>query len=122
MHFKTADVLTVTSGILLGDVDGIYKVCDYMTGVSNFTHMLPQAADKATPYLLAQHPFLVEASDNIKNIKETGSYNDMLAALIEYEETCGSTLDLVPIPEVDMADYNRAPLSTLAEMMKGRSA
>lgn len=43
--FKIWDVLSVTDGRLCGDMDGVHKVCDFITGEQLFTHSLPRAAE-----------------------------------------------------------------------------
>jgi hypothetical protein len=57
-RFKTLDVASCTTGVLLNDMGGIYKVLTYVLDDPVFTHQLPAAAGAATPYLYAQHPWL----------------------------------------------------------------
>ena len=54
--FKTADVLSVTTGLLCGDMGGVYEILDYMTGDDLCTHQLGRASLECAPFMLAQHP------------------------------------------------------------------
>lgn len=40
MKFATVDVLSTSTGILLGDIGGVYKVTSYLIGRDAFTHDL----------------------------------------------------------------------------------
>jgi hypothetical protein len=59
-QFHLGDLLTVTSGRLLSPtkMDGCYKILNYMTGESLFTHQLPRAAEVCKPILIKQFPWL----------------------------------------------------------------
>lgn len=56
--FDLADILSVTTGVLLSPVGGVYSILNWMTGDDLMTHQLPLAADAMTPELLLQHPWL----------------------------------------------------------------
>jgi hypothetical protein len=60
--FHIGDILTVTTGRLVSPrhVDGIYDICNFMTGDNLFTHQLPRACGECAPSLLAQHPQLAD--------------------------------------------------------------
>lgn len=60
--FHLGDILSVTTGKLVSPrhMDGVYEILDFMTGQNNFTHMLPTAADRCTPYLFDQFPQLAD--------------------------------------------------------------
>ena len=61
-RFHIADLLTTVTGRLLGDMDGLYRVCDVVTGVSHMTHQLPRASEVVAPWLLEQHPWLADVT------------------------------------------------------------
>src|SRR5688500_3274407 len=67
-RFPLGEVLSITTGRLVGReaIGGVYRILDYMTGESLFTHQLPRAAEECRPALLAQHPQLkdVEVPDD----------------------------------------------------------
>ena len=60
MRFPIADVLGVTTGRLIGRIDGIYKILNFMTGDNLFTHQLPRAMEECEPSLREQFPRLME--------------------------------------------------------------
>mgnify|MGYP003405309659 FL=1 len=74
--FKIGAILTVTTGILLCDVGGLYEILNHLTGDNLFTHQLPRAATWAAPKLLAQFPALQEvtaeslAGTNRQNVED----------------------------------------------------
>lgn len=41
MNFRTVDVLSVSTGKLLGDIDGVYQVMSYLVGRDVATHEIP---------------------------------------------------------------------------------
>jgi hypothetical protein len=63
--FPLNQVLSITTGILLGSMSDVYEILDYMTGDNLFTHQLPRACQSCGPAILEQHPVLkdVDASD-----------------------------------------------------------
>ncbi|HEY2497322.1 MAG TPA: hypothetical protein VGK24_09655 [Candidatus Angelobacter sp.] len=58
--FHISDVLSVTTGRLVSSrhMDGIYKILNFLTGDSLFTHQLPRAMRECEPWLRAQYPYL----------------------------------------------------------------
>ena len=58
MDFDLADVLTVTSHILIppADMDAVYRILDYLTGYDIYTHQIPEAMRVCLPWLLELHP------------------------------------------------------------------
>jgi len=64
----TEDVLQVVTGRLLkeGGMNGIYKVCDEMTGRSNMTHELPEVSRQCTEVLTERFPVLNTIIENSK--------------------------------------------------------
>ena len=109
------DILSVTTGYLVSrdHMDGVYRVCDFMSGSPNFTHRLPATAEKVTPAIFAQHPFLedIEVPEDRMTDEES-----VLAWLAEQEALYGTHLDLTP-----MEGFVRTnPLTDLAEMLEDR--
>lgn len=60
--FPLEQVLTVTTGKLLCHIDDAYKLLDYLTGDTLFTHQLPRARDFCGPLILAQYPELAKVN------------------------------------------------------------
>lgn len=60
--FDLADVLSITTGILLSDrkMDGVYDILNFMVGEDLFSHQLPRARDAVLPSLLQQFPQLAD--------------------------------------------------------------
>jgi hypothetical protein len=58
--FHIGDVLSITSGVLVSPrhIEGVYDICDWMTGEKNMTHQLPRVSREITPDLRRQHPAL----------------------------------------------------------------
>lgn len=67
-QFDTADVMSVVTGRLMGDIGGVYKVLNWMTGENLFTHQLPRVGREARPVLLAAHPLLQLAIDEAEQV------------------------------------------------------
>ena len=92
--FPLADVLSITTGRLLSrsHMDGIYGILSYMTGQDVYTHQLGNAADKAKPALLQQHPHLadVQPPDGV-------DVADLMAWLVEAERVYGESIEVQPL-------------------------
>lgn len=61
-QFHIGDLITVVTGRLVSPnhIDGVYDVCDFVTGETYMTHQLPRASKTVTPWLLGQHPWLAD--------------------------------------------------------------
>lgn len=88
-------VLTVTTGILLTNIDELYRILDHLTGEQLFTHQLPRAADFARPLLFEKFPEL-EAIEvpQLSSQEEVDNFLDMLkesglAAVYELDQLKG---------------------------------
>lgn len=64
--FDVATVLSVTTGRLLCEMDGIYEILNFMTGDTLYTHQLPRASRECEPSMLAQYPTLMESDSQMK--------------------------------------------------------
>ncbi len=106
--FTLGEVLTVTTGYLLSNVDSLYSVLNYLTGSELYTHQLPRAADHARPALLEAYPELDVDVPELKTEEEVDSYlNDLLAKGFKNE------YELEPVPNFEQID----PLLELVKMM-----
>lgn len=65
----TEDVLQVATGYILkeGGIDGVHRVCDAMSGNSNFTHQLPEVSRQCTEVLRERFPVLNNIIENSKH-------------------------------------------------------
>jgi hypothetical protein len=107
------DILSVTTGRLVSrdHIGGVYKILDYMTGDSLFTHQLPRASSECRPALLAQHPQLgdIEVPEF-----EPGDTESIFSWLDEQEAIHGTHLDVDPLI-IKVGDYSN-PIGDLVQM------
>lgn len=61
-RYHLGDLLSITTGALVSPdhMQGVYRICDGITGEEHFTHQLPRAARTIDPYLREQLPWLDE--------------------------------------------------------------
>jgi hypothetical protein len=108
--FDLGDILSVTTGRLvsLDGIGGVYKILDYMTGESLFTHQLPRVSDEAKPVILKLHPKLAEI-DSEADITPANCRQ----WLADQKKIYG---DRLPVPKLNADQHERIdPLSELAE-------
>lgn len=67
-QFPTEDVLSTITGRLIGKIEGVYQVLNWMTGESVFTHQLPRISREATPVVVAMYPHLQAAIDEAEQV------------------------------------------------------
>ncbi len=108
-QLATADVLSVVTGRLMGDIGGVYEVLNWMTGESLFTHQLPRVSREAAPVILAAIPALQSAVDEAEKVT-TANYREWRDTwLTRY----GATL---AVPKLNTDQHERIdPMSELAE-------
>ncbi len=71
--FDLGTILSVTTPILLTNIENLYEILNYMTGDNLFTHQLPRAANEMCPVILEQYPQLKDVDTtgvNRENWKE----------------------------------------------------
>ena len=93
-QFHLGDILSVTTGRLVSPrkMEGVYDICDFLTGDQNYTHQLPRAARECTPWIFKQHPQL-EAVE-YEHV-DTHNWREWLD---EQVRQFGETLPLTPMP------------------------
>lgn len=106
--FKLGTVLSITTGFLLCEVEQLYKILDFLTGQSLYTHQLPRAADFGKTHILSIYPELegIEVPD-IRTEQEVDVY---LQSLIEK----GLKEEYELSPMTDFVQKN--PIEELIEM------
>lgn len=108
-EFPTHDVLGTITGVLIGDIGGIYQVLNWMTGESVFTHQLPRISREATPVLVAAHPLLQQAVDEAKQVTP----ENWKQWRQTWEDRYGPT---IAVPKFSADTHERIdPISELAE-------
>lgn len=98
-RFHLGNIISITHGRLLCSMDNVYKILDFLTGASLFTHQLPRAAESCTPALLEQVPALKElvisdgelTEDNYKKwlkdkAKLYGTWHELIPIASEHYE------------------------------------
>lgn len=85
--FPLADVLGTITGRLLGKIDGIYQVSEFMCGEPVWTHQLPRVGREIRAAVLRQHPQLTPVIDEA----ETVTPDNWQAMLAGWVERFGST-------------------------------
>ena len=108
--FHIGDVLTVTTGRLLGPthMDGLYEILNYMTGESLMTHALGRAAEVCRPVLLERFPELATVNADDVNAE---THLAWLAAIVTEH---GETREVAPL---DADTYEaKDPITELLDM------
>lgn len=111
MKFATADVLGTSTGRLLGDIGGIYKVVSFLIGRDAYTHDLAFYGKAASAAIKAARPDLPVSADAEHVTKD--NYRDCLAA---WEAKFGSEIELPDSLRDCLAD-DKGPMQTLTEMV-----
>ena len=109
--FLTRDVLSTSTGRLLGDIGGVYKVMSFLLGRDAYTHELAYYGKQASAALKAARPDLPVSEDAEHITKE--NYRDCLAT---WERQFGPEIDLPDSLRESLADDKNA-LGTLREMV-----
>lgn len=107
--FHLGDVLSITTGKLMSNrhMDGIYEILNFMTGDNLFTHQLSGAMDECRPYLLQQHPQLVDVV--IEGVMGENFHQKLEALCAEYGQEF--LVESLPADAREQID----PISELAE-------
>lgn len=111
MKFHLGTVLSITTGRLLSPdgIDGVYKILDYMTGDSLFTHQLPRVSRECKPFLIEQYPYL--ANVDASNVE----LNNWEAWLHEKVREHGEYLEVALIPKE--SHVQKDPVQEAIEIM-----
>lgn len=107
--FPTADVIGTITGVLLGEIDGIYEVSQFMCGEPVWTHQLPRVGKEIQPVVLRQHPQLTPVIDEAKAVTRD-NWQQMLAG---WTDRFGDTIALDPMTAEDHQSID--PVSEAAE-------
>jgi hypothetical protein len=91
--FALADVLGTITGRLLGKIDGVYQVSEFMSGEPVWTHQLPRVGMEIRPVVLLQHPQLAPVINEAEAVTPD-NWQEMLAGWIG---RFGDTIALSPM-------------------------
>lgn len=111
MKFATADVLGTTTGRLLGDIGGIYKVTSFLIGRDAYTHDLAFYGQRASAAIRSVLPDLPGEGD-AEHVNRD-NYRECLAA---WETQFGAEIDLPESLRDSLAD-DKSATETLGEMV-----
>ena len=111
MKFATADVLGTSTGHLLGDIGGIYKVISFMIGRDAYTHDLAFYGRQASAAIKTALPDLPVEADAEHVTGE--NYRQCLA---DWVKQFGKEIDLPDSLRDCLADDKNA-MQTLTEMV-----
>lgn len=112
-QFHVGDLLSITDGHLVSptNMDGVYRIIDFVTGIPHFTHQLPRGADVCKPWLLQQHPWLAEITvpDSLRGAADVEAF--VASVVAKY----GPFHEVEPLPFG--AYVGREPIAELEEMV-----
>lgn len=108
--FTLGEVLSITTGKLLCDMDGVYEILNHLTGDNLYTHQLPRASRHCKPFILAQLPDL--SSETMAGVTVDNWKARLDAAIKKYGNEF--TLDATAC---SAAWVSRNPLSEMVEIM-----
>ena len=97
------DVLSITTGNLVSrdHMGGVYNICDFMTGQSNFTHQLPYVSKQILPEILKQHPYLASIVVPEWNFQKSTTNDERKQIVLDWlekiENQYGATILLSPM-------------------------
>lgn len=111
MKFTTCDVLSTSTGRLLGKIDGVYAVVSFLVGRPVFTHEIVTYGKQASAALKAAIPSLP-----VKGDAEHVTGENYREELKKWEEQFGSEIDLPDSLRDCLAD-DRDALSTLHDLV-----
>lgn len=109
--FDTEAILSITTGVLMRDMDDIYEILNYMTNDDLMTHQLPRAADQCKQPLEEQFPWAKGLEDRIKR----DGYAKVLA---EVKNLYGVSHSVIPLHAEDQTHHE--PITELLQMLDGR--
>lgn len=113
MRFATNEVLSTSTGRLLGKIDGVYKVVSFLVGRSVFSHELVTYGMQAAAALKAAIPALPSKED-----AEHVTGENYKAELAKWEAKFGPEIDLPDHLRECLAD-DRTAIDTARDLVPG---
>lgn len=114
--FHVGDILTITTGLLVSPthMEGAYKILDWVTDDTLFTHQLPRASRAAEPYLRKWFPDLAAVDTPV--FSEDDAELEVAEWLDKIVAQHGETREVPQIPEGAYTHIN--PLQELVDIMQ----
>jgi hypothetical protein len=113
MKFTTGEVISAGLGKLCCDMEGVYRIMNFLTGDSLFTHQLPRAFRACEAWVKEQHPWLNQLDDTKCNRETWRSW------LADAERRFGKEHELKPLPADQWMSVN--PIQEAIEIMEDKS-
>lgn len=130
-NFKTIDILSVITGRLLGEMDGIYSVISHLTGSSVMTHSIPNLMKPCARAIREQLPKVewdrlaegVAAKTKIaRGFSENRDAKAYLAEHVPQVVRAAGCPESMPLSEMpDAAFFVRDPIEEIEEMAPGKA-
>lgn len=113
MKFTTGEIISAGLGKLACDIEGMYKIMNFLTGDNLFTHQLPRAFLACEAWVIAQHPWLKELDESACNPETWRAWLD------DAEARFGKTHELQPLPEGRWRSVD--PIREAIELMEDKT-
>lgn len=107
--FPTADVLGTITGRLLGDIGGVYAVCEYATNGPVWTHQLPRVGRELQAVMRKATPAFEAAIAESEQVTRD-NFREWLAT---WTARYGDTIAVPRLPESSTVN----PLTELVDMV-----
>ena len=111
--FSIQDVIGTITGRLLGEMGGIYAVCEFMCGFPVWTHQLPRVCQEVRPAVLLQHPQLAPVIQEADAVTRD-NWKQMIDG---WSARFGASVQLRPMAAGEVCPQD--PIAELAEMAPG---
>lgn len=108
MKFTTAEIITAGTGKLCCQMEGVYKILNFLTGDNLYTHQLPRAFRACEAWVIEQHPWLKELDESKCNPETVWEW------LADAEARFGKMHELQPLPQDRW--LSKGPVAELLEM------
>lgn len=118
--FDLADVLTVTTGILIppSGMEAVYRILSFLVGYDVYTHQIPEAMRTTKPWIFERYPQLADVRPSDE---ERASWKDDLANaghwMAAQRELFGDALPLSPMPANRVSTAFGDPVGSLVAMV-----
>lgn len=118
--FDLADVLTVTTGILIppADMGAVYRVLSFLVGYDVYTHQIPEALRVARPWILERYPHLgqLRPTDEERAAWSTDESRSHRWITLQ-RHYLGDRLSLSPMPANRVSSAFGDPVGSLVAMV-----
>ena len=113
MKFTTGEIISAGLGKLACDLEGVYKIMNFLTGDNLFTHQLPRAFHSCEAWVIEQHPWLRELDTSALNPQTWRVW------LADAETRFGKMHELLPLPEGQWHSVD--PIREAVELMEDKT-